>query len=273
MKPMVLGRMKVNIRLSDRQRQILEMAQRVGYLAVESLAQDFDVTTQTIRKDLNHLCEANLLIRYHGGAGLPTSVQNSPYRERQTQFQDEKRRIAKLLASMIPNYASLFINIGTTNEEIARELVHHEGLRVITNNLHVAEMLGTSTQFDVIVAGGELRDDGGITGTATVDFIRQFRVDFGVIGISGIDNDGTLLEFDYNEVQVARAIMQNSRAIFLASDHSKIGRNALVRLGNLQEVTAFFTDAPLPEELGQLLTEAGVEQHIALPQATETLSV
>ena len=102
----------------------------------------------------------------------------------------------------------------------------------------------------MIVAGGVVRArDRGIVGEATIDLIRQFRVDFGVIGISGIDLDGTLLDFDYQEVRVAQAIIANSRQVFLAADHSKFGRNAMVRLGGLDEVDALFTDAPPPPPL------------------------
>ena len=93
------------------------------------------------------------------------------------------------------------------------------------------------------VAGGVVRArDRGIVGEAAIDLIRQFRVDFGVIGISGIDLDGTLLDFDYQEVRVAQAIIANSRQVFLAADHTKFGRNAMVRLGGLEDVDALFTE-------------------------------
>ena len=149
------------------------------------------------------------------------------------------------MAAHIPDHASLFINIGTTTEEIAKQLLHHVGLRVITNNLNVAAILSGKGDFQVTVAGGVVRArDRGIVGEATIDLIRQFRVDFGVIGISGIDLDGTLLDFDYQEVRVAQAIIDNSRQVFLAADHSKFGRNAMVRLGGLEDVDALFTDCP-----------------------------
>ena len=87
----------------------------------------------------------------------------------------------------------------------------------------------------MVVAGGVVRArDGGIVGEAAIDLIRQFSVDFAVIGISGIDLDGALLDFDYREVRVAQAIIANSRQVFLAADHTKFGRNALVRLGQLE---------------------------------------
>jgi DeoR family glycerol-3-phosphate regulon repressor len=179
---------------------------------------------------------------------------------------DEKVRIARLAARHIPDHASLFLNIGTTTEEVAKALRQHKGLRVITNNLNVALLLGDKADFEVIVAGGVVRSrDRGITGEATVDFIRQFKVDLGIIGISGIDADGSLLDFDYREVRVAQAIIANSRKVFLVADHTKFGRNAMVRLGQLSQVNALFTDREPPEETAQVLRESGAELFVAEP--------
>jgi DeoR family glycerol-3-phosphate regulon repressor len=171
------------------------------------------VTPQTIRRDINALSAGAVLRRYHGGAGLPSSVENLAYPTRQVLCLEEKRRIARLVAAHVPDEASLFVNIGTTTEEVAKALLdHHRGLRVITNNLNVAAMLAGKADFQVTVAGGVVRSrDRGIVGEATVDLIRQFRVDFGIIGISGVDLDGTLLDFDYQEVRVAQAIIASSR--------------------------------------------------------------
>jgi len=169
----------------------------------------------------------------------------------------EKRAIARLVASHIPDDASLFMNIGTTTEEIASALLHHKGLRIITNNLNVANILLRNDTFEVIVAGGVVRNrDRAVVGETAIDFISQFKVDFGIIGISGIDLDGTLLDFDYREVRVAQAILRNSRSVFLAADHSKFGRNAMVRLGNIADIDVLFTDQEPPEEILPVL-EAG----------------
>jgi DeoR family glycerol-3-phosphate regulon repressor len=228
------------------------------------LAQTFEVTTQTVRRDINQLCELQLLRRYHGGAGLPSSVENVPYGTRQVLLATEKERLAQALAREIPDEASLFINIGTTTEAVARALLRHRGLRVVTNNLNVAVTLSRNPGFEVIVTGGVVRArDQGIIGEATVDFIRQFKLDFGIIGISAIDGDGTLLDFDYREVRVSQAIVANSRRVFLAADHTKFQRSAMVRLGEIAEVSALFTDRPPPERIAQLLRHAGVELHVA----------
>ena len=248
----------------ERRAQIVDLVRRQGFVSIDALAQRFAVTPQTVRRDINALCDQAVLQRHHGGAALASSVENIAYPERQVLHIEAKRRIARLVAAHIPNHASLFINIGTTTEEIAKQLMRHIGLRVITNNLNVAALLSTNDDFQVTVAGGMVRArDQGIVGEATIDLIRQFRVDYGVIGISGIDLDGTLLDFDYQEVRVAQAIIANSREVFLAADHSKFGRNAMVRLGGLEDVDALFTDAPPPPELRQRIEASEVDLFVA----------
>lgn len=244
--------------LSQRQHNLLQRVRNQGFASVDELAAHFQVTPQTIRRDVNALCKKGLLARYHGGAGLPqSSVENIAYPARQVLNLEAKRRIAALVAGFIPNSASLFVNIGTTNEEIARALRHHRGLRVITNNLNVAIILCDHPSCEVIIAGGVVRHrDHGVTGEATMDFIRQFKVDFGVIGISGIERDGSLMDFDYHEVRVAQTIIERSRQVLLAADHSKFNRNALVRLGGLEQIDVLFTDRPVPGELLPLLEAA-----------------
>jgi DeoR family transcriptional regulator, glycerol-3-phosphate regulon repressor len=250
--------------LNSRQQNLLAWVQRDGFVTVEDVAAHFDVTPQTIRRDINALAELNLLRRYHGGASLPTSAENVSYTARQRMFSEEKSRIAALAASHIPDHASLFINLGTTTEEVARALAERRGLKVITNNLNVAGVMCGYTDCEVIVTGGVVRPwDRGIVGEMTIDFIRQFKVDFAIIGISSIETDGTLRDFDTREVRVAEAIIENARTVFLVADHSKFGRPALVRLGHLSQIDALFTDKAPPDSMGDTLNKAGLKIYIA----------
>lgn len=253
----------------NRHDAIIALVRRQGYASIEQLAGDFGVTPQTIRRDLNLLANEGRLRRVHGGAGLESSTVNTAYQTRKTLNLAAKQRIARLLARQIPDNTSLFINIGTTNEIFAEALADHHGLEVITNNLNVAAILQHQEDFNVIVAGGQVRSrDGGIIGEATIDFINQFKVDYGIIGISGIDDDGSLLEFDYQEVRVAQAIIHNSRQVMLLADHSKFHRNAVVRQGNIAQIDALFTDRQPPERLLQLIEAHDVALHIAEEPAT-----
>jgi DeoR family glycerol-3-phosphate regulon repressor len=256
--------------LSPRQQQILSLARQLGNVVVEDLATRFEVTPQTIRKDLNELCDGRLLARTHGGAMLSSGVENVGYEARRQLAAREKTVIGQRAASLIPNNCSLFINIGTTTEEVARALVHHEGLLVITNNIHVASILMPCPRIDVIVAGGMLRrTDGGIVGETAADFIAQFKVDHAVIGASAIDDDGAMLDFDYREVRVAQAILSNARNVMLVSDAMKFTRSAPVRIGHLSQIDVFVTDQPPPEAIIDLCRHNGVQIEVADSESGE----
>jgi DeoR family glycerol-3-phosphate regulon repressor len=245
---------------NPRQAQLLEEVRLRGSASVEALADQFNVTLQTVRRDVALLSDAGLLSRFHGGVRTPASTtENIAYRQRQQLNEHAKQCIARAVAQAVPAGCSLIINIGTTTEAIARELLHHQGLRVITNNLNVAAILSDNPDCEVIVAGGVVRGrDRGIVGEATVDFIRQFKVDIALIGISAIEPDGSLRDFDYREVSVARAILAQARQVWLAADHSKFNRPAMVELGRLDQVDRLFTDQAPPDPFPALLAEAGV---------------
>ncbi len=229
--------------LPQRHAEIIQLAKDNGRVLVDDLAQHFNVTPQTIRKDLNDLCEQRLLSRIHGGALFPSGIENMEYEARRKIAADEKEAIGRAAAKLIPDNASLFINIGTTTEAVGTALLDHSGLMVITNNINVANRMRVYPSIEVVIAGGVVRgSDGGIVGEAAVDFIRQFKVDYAVIGVSAIDHDGALLDFDFREVKVAQAIIANSRHVVLVSDSTKFERTAPVRIGHLSQVDTFITD-------------------------------
>ena len=211
------------------------------------------------------MADDGLLTRFHGGVRVPSSTtENIAHRQRESLNADGKNRIARAVAAAVPNDCSLILNIGTTTEAIARELMRHKGLRVITNNLNVASILSANPSFEVIVVGGVVRErDRGIVGEAAVDFIRQFKVDIALIGISGIESDGTLRDYDYREVKVSQVIISQAREVWLAADQSKFNRPAMVELATLSQIDKLFTDAIPPQPFPSLLEEAAVSLEIA----------
>jgi len=245
--------------LSGRQTEILDIAKSEGRVLVEDLAARFSVTPQTIRKDLNDLCDSRVLTRIHGGAIFPGGTENVKYEARRSIAANEKTAIGRATAALIPNNASLFINIGTTTEAVGEALSEHHELMVITNNINVASRLRLFPSIEVVIAGGVVRhSDGGIVGEAAVDFIRQFKVDYAVIGASAIDPDGALLDFDYREVKVAQAIMANARHVVLVADSTKFERTAPVRIGHLSQVHTFVTDECALDSLRRICSEGGI---------------
>ncbi len=250
--------------LLPRQMDILDIARREGRVDVESLAAHFDVTPQTIRKDLNDLCGLEKLHRVHGGAVFPSDTVNLAYLARRGIAAEGKERIAQVVAGLIPDGASLIINIGTTTEQVARALSRHQRLMVITNNLNVATILSSAAGVELVVSGGMIRkSDGGIIGAAAVDLIRQFKVDFAIIGTSAIDEEGALLDYDYREVRVAQAILGQARHRILVADATKFERRAPVQIGHLSDIDTFVTDASPPAGIAELCKAANVELMIA----------
>ncbi|MCV6548064.1 MAG: DeoR/GlpR family DNA-binding transcription regulator [Cohaesibacter sp.] len=246
--------------LLPRQSDILDLAKSQGRVDVDGLSAHFDVTPQTIRKDLNLLCERELLERVHGGAVYPSGVANLAYEARRLLASDAKAAIGRKAASLIPDNSSLILNIGTTTEQVAHALRHHQGLMVITNNLNVANMLHPMDGLELVVAGGMVRrSDGGIVGETSVDFIRQFKVDYAIIGTSAIDPDGSLLDFDYREVRAAKAIIDHARKTILVCDHMKFERQAPVCIAHLSDIDVFVTDRMPSDDILALCKSHAVE--------------
>ena len=220
------------------------MVDEFGFVATEAMVTKFNVTPQTIRRDLNELSEHGLLSRFHGGAGQIKSAENPPYEDRLQTGVEAKRKIAAATAALIPNGASIFLSTGTTIEAIAEALLEHKKLHVFTNNLHVARILTRNDGFQIIVSCGQVRhSDGGIVGSSSDDFIGDFRMDIGIVGISGVDEDGSLLEYDPQEVKTAKTILRNSQKVIMVADRHKFGRRAMNRVGHIRELDVIITDS------------------------------
>lgn len=250
--------------VSPRQTDIVRITHEVGRVNVEDLAQQFNVTAQTIRRDLNDLCKRGLLQRFHGGAVPASGVINSDYSTRHELASEEKRRIGQHAGSLIPDNCSVMINIGTTTEQVALTLQDKKNLLVITNNINVVNILRSNQNIEVIVAGGIVRPaDGGVVGEPAVDFIKQFKVDYAIMGVSAIDEDGSLLDYDYREVKVAKTIMSIARRSILVTDSMKFKRSAPVRIGHVSQLYSLVTNETPPDAIVDICKDSGVELEIA----------
>jgi len=222
---------------SKRQSAILSMVARDGFVATEAMVAEFGVTPQTIR-----------------------SGENLPYADRLRSGVQAKQKIAEMTASLIPDGSSLFLNTGTTTEVIAQTLLRHKNLHVVTNNINIARYLSQNETFQIMLAGGQVRNhDGGVTGAGAAEFVDSFRMDIGILGVSGVDEDGSLLEFDPAEIRSAQSVLRNSRQVILVADQHKFGRRAMNRMGDLSEVDMLVTDAPLAPAFEKACQKAGVE--------------
>lgn len=228
----------------------MQMAREEGRIVAEDAAARLGVTVQTIRRDLLKLAETGRLTRVHGGAVLPSGTANIGYDDRRGLLSAEKAAIAAACAAAIPDNAAIFMNIGTTTEAVARALLGHKNILVVTNNMNVANILVANPDCEIVVAGGQLRrTDGGLVGALANRIVEQFKFDFAVIGCSAIDADGDLLDFDIMEVGVSQTALTRTRKTLLVADHSKFARSAPARIASLADIDSFFTDAPLAPAL------------------------
>lgn len=245
-----------------RHSEILNIARRDGTVLVEDLAARFDVTLQTIRRDLADLAQTGQLERVHGGAVLPSGIINIAYEERRTQNKSGKTEIADLCADWIKDGSSIFLGIGTTTEAVAQALRSHQDLLIVTNNINAARILAPLDRCQIIVTGGTIRAaDNGLVGPMAVASVSEFSFDFAVLGCSALETNGGVFDYDLDEVSVSKSVLIRARATALVADAGKFERTAPARVADVWDFDAFFTDTRPPPSL----------MNIASSQATEVV--
>lgn len=241
-----------------RRENILGIVQERGAVTVGALAEMLDVSTQTIRRDIDKLCQGDELRRKHGRVELAEQHLNTPFDTRTATNPIGKHDIAEATAALIPDGASMFISIGSTPLSVARALRHKKGLTVITNNLSAAMALSDETTNRIILPGGELRlPDRDILGDDVVEFFGRYRAEYGIFGVAGVADDGSLLEFHSAEVKVRKRIRENSKISMLVLDQTKFGRLAPAVGENIRDVDHVILDRRPAAEFGHLLDDIG----------------
>ena len=249
---------------TERRREIVKRIETRGFATIETLAQEFDVSTQTIRRDIIELEKRQLLLRFHGGAGLPRNSTRLGYSQKKVAAIEEKQRIGRAAASLIPDGAAVFLDVGTTVEAVAQALADRENLYLFTNSLGAAGALACRQDMKVVVTGGLLHGaDGSLVGAETNAAISKIRFDIAVIACSGFDHDGTVMDFDVQKVSVKNAAMENARRSILVADGTKFTRTAFVRISALENFTHIVTDTKPPSVLNSAMQTAGVKIIIA----------
>jgi DeoR family glycerol-3-phosphate regulon repressor len=254
------------IDMSTRRREILHLLGHRGYVAIEEFTAKFDVTPQTLRRDLQDLAELGLLRRHHGGASAISSTANSDYVMRHIENADEKSRIGNAVAAMIPAGSSLFMTPGTTVEAAARALADQRvgNLHVLTNSTVAAGILDCRPDITIQLTGGTwIANNRAMGGAGAVQTVDRFRSDFSLLSIGAIDFSGHLLEYREEEVLVARAMLRNSRHTILLVDHAKFSRVATFVLGHLRECTTIVTDRAPSEAVKTIIKDAGCRLVVA----------
>ena len=246
---------------TDRQRSIIEWVHEQKHVEVEDIARRFGVTPQTIRRDINKLCEQGLLRRRYGGVSLPTSAAVHPVDDdNQVRNLWAKQQIAKRIAAGIPEGATVSLGVGSTITLVAQSLIHHKSLQILTNNFNVASALSGNSNIEVIVSGGQYRhNDHDVVGPEVTNFFNSFVTDFGVISTGSMDLQHGLMDHEIREAEVSRAIICNTRARILAADRSKWDRNSHCKVASFKYVDRFYTDV-MPNQ-----------QRVGLPGSVEII--
>lgn len=240
--------------ITTRQAKIRDLLRDGSFLTVDDLSQQLNVAPQTIRRDVNALCDLGLARRRHGGVERPVGSGNLAYAARRMINQEAKLAIALAVARLIPNHATISLGIGTTPAMTADALLKHEGLVMYTNNLSAALTATANHSFRVHIAGGLIRNsDQDVTGSIAQDFFGQYKTDFGIFGVGGVDRDGCLLDFSEEEVRIREQIRKNCRHAILVLDATKFQRQAHVRGGWIHEANTIVCDKPVPPTISNSL--------------------
>ena len=256
-------------RLSERQNDILSRIGARGAQQIDRLAQDYGLTTQSIRRDINVLCALGLARRLHGGVDLPVLPQNTSINARAGLHGAAKRLIAARVAEDIPDGSTLFMGIGTTVRFTAEALRGHTGLTVVTNNIEVALILGDVNGIELHLAGGVWRpNDRDLVGPEAISYFEKFHATHAVVGAGGLHPTVGVLDFSHGDAQITNAILQNSRTRYLVADASKWMGTAAVRVAPFSSFTHFVTDR-LPAEYGNQANLIESSLHLMLCTAAD----
>lgn len=249
--------------VSRRQTEVLKLLDGRGMLAIAELAQAMGISAETARRDIRALVEAGLAVRSHGAVGLAGQTGEAPFDRRMRENAPAKRAIARAVAATIADGASVMLDTGTTTSFIARELLRHRRLTVVTNSSDIARILATVNGNRVFMAGGELRGDSGAAlGASALEFIGRFSVEHAVISAGAVDAGG-VMDYDLQEAEFARAVLACGARRVVATDATKFGRRGVIRVCGFAMVDDLVTDQPPPPDLAAALAAAGAAVRLA----------
>ena len=222
--------------IRKRRNEILQVVEAQGFVTIEALAAHFDVSAQTVRRDIIELDAQGLLRRFHGGAGASENLERPSYSQKKSLQSPAKIRIARAAAELIEDGSSVFIDVGTTAEAAATALKNKNGLKVFTASYAAALIFAEHPTTVVEVAGGRLDGpDGSLVGARTTRWLSGLRIDYALIACSAIEPDGSVLDFSGDKIEVKRAAMSIARCSLLMADHTKFARRATYKLAELQD--------------------------------------
>jgi DeoR family glycerol-3-phosphate regulon repressor len=249
---------------SRRHGEILRLVQEEGTISIASLADRLGVSLETVRRDVKPLTSDGAVMKMHGAVGLPALAGEAPFERRMRENAEAKRLIAHHVAATIRDGDSVMLDTGTTTSYLARELLDHRRLTIVTNSSDIARTLATVNGNKVYMAGGELRSDSGAAfGVSAIEFVSRFSVTHSVISVGAVDAAAGLMDYDLAEAEFARMVLSRGGRSLAVTDHTKFGRHGLVQVCPLAGFTELVTDRAPPQDIAAALEAGGVGLVIA----------
>jgi DeoR family glycerol-3-phosphate regulon repressor len=245
----------------ERQIQIAEIIRQEGEVSVEGLALRFEVSAETIRRDLAQLVESGRVQKVHGGARRPRLVVEGSFAERLGRESTAKTRIGRRLADLVEPGETLFIDTGSTTLAAAEYLAAIPRLTVITNSCRLAERLAQAgSDAAIYLLGGRYQGDNAeTTGPGAVEQVRGFQADRAVITVAAVHAEIGVMDASFEEAQIARAMIARARSLTVLADQTKFGRRAAFSVCQCSEIDQLVTDQPLDRDYRDALASFGVE--------------
>lgn len=249
---------------AQRQAEILRLLSEAETLGITDLAERLGVSLETVRRDVKPLVAQGSVLRRHGAIMLPSVVGEAPFDRRMRENASAKQAIARALAATIRDGESVMLDTGTTTSFLARELLQHRRLTVVTNSSDIARLLATVNGNKVHMAGGALcSDSGAALGLSAIEFISRFWVDHAVISAGAMHPDRGIMDFRLEEAEFARAMLARAQRRVLVCDISKFDRAGLVQVCGWDGIDELVLDRPPPAAACAALEGAGVRVVVA----------
>lgn len=249
---------------SKRHGEILRLLGEEGMITIASLAERLGVSLETVRRDVKPLADDGSVLKMHGAVGLASMVGEAPFERRMRENAEAKRLIARMVAATIRDGEAIMLDTGTTTSFLARELLGHRRLTVVTNSSDIARTLATVNGNKVYMAGGELRSDSGAAfGISAIEFVSRFSVDHAVISIGAVDAAAGLTDYELEEAEFARMVLSRGQRSLVVTDHTKFGRQGLVRVCGFDGFSELATDRPPPADIAAALSQGGARLTVA----------
>lgn len=255
----IRGFIRMSLDPSGRQLSILTALEEEGSCTILELAEKFEVSDETVRRDVKHLEVMGYVQKIHGGVRLPENLFETPFRQRQHEEADAKKRIGEATADLIKDGMTVAIESSTTALWVARSMVHQRNVSVITNGLEIVRSVSGRNNNRVYLAGGEVSD---ITmsslGADSIDFVKRFTPDMVIIGASALHPEHGVCDFHLQEADFARALASTGTRLVLIADSSKFMKRGLVKVCDFDRIETLVTDTTPMKDLGTALQNVNI---------------